>query len=127
MIAMAQDQDTKPHKEAMATSRHKKAIKKQRGSFMIHYILTPPFQHFHFLKLLLILEFGSCAVLPPVSFFFMPRILAQNDLWRGPLGVGGFRWPLYEARPFAFRPPFLFFPSFLVHACDAAMTFWETR
>ena len=65
--------------------------------------------------------FGSRAVFADVSFAFMPFILAQNDLRRPAsffvfgFGAGALRFPpvarLYEARPFAFSPPFLSLPS----------------
>ena len=68
--------------------------------------------------------FGSLAVLAEVSFFFIPVILAQKESRREPpSGWGAFNpgFPglaaLYEALPFAFRPPLGFLPSFLVHAC----------
>ena len=67
--------------------------------------------------------FGSLAVLAEVSFFFIPVILAQKESRREPpSGWGAFSpgFPglaaLYEALPFAFRPPLGFLPSFLVHA-----------
>jgi hypothetical protein len=48
-------------------------------------------QHFHFLKDLLILLFGSLAVFAEVSFFFIPSIRAQNDFLREPpSGWGAF-------------------------------------
>ena len=69
--------------------------------------------------------FGSLAVLALVSFFFMPSILAQNESLREPpSGWGGFKFmpcAFAEARPLAFKPPFGFFPSFLVHAGDLAI------
>jgi len=65
-------------------------------------------------------ESGSLAVLADVSFFFIPSILAQKESLREPpSGWGGFKFmPCFfaEARPFAFKPPFLFFPSDLCHA-----------
>ena len=66
---------------------------------------------------------GSLAVLALVSFFFMPLILAQKESrLLPPSGCGAFKpgFPglalLYEARPFAFRPPFSDLPSLRVHA-----------
>jgi hypothetical protein len=63
------------------------------------------------------------AVLAEVSFFFIPLILAQNDFLRlPPSGWGAFKpgFPglaaLYDALPFAFKPPLFALPSFLVHA-----------
>lgn len=61
---------------------------------------------------------GSLAVLALVSFFFIPDIRAQKDFLRGPPsgcgalrpGLPGFA-RLYDARPFAFRPPEGFLPS----------------
>ena len=59
--------------------------------------------------------FGSLAVLAEVSFFFMPLIRAQNDFLRAPpSGCGGLRFmPCFfaEARPLAFKPPLLLWPS----------------
>ena len=70
-------------------------------------------------------ESGSLAVLGDVSFFFIPSILAQNESLREPpSGWGGFKFmpcALAEARPLAFKPPFGFLPSFLVHAGDLAI------
>ena len=67
--------------------------------------------------------FGSLAVFAEVSFFFMPVILAQKESRREPpCGCGGFKpglpglAALYDALPFAFKPPLGFLPSFLVHA-----------
>ena len=70
-------------------------------------------------------ESGSLAVLADVSFFFIPSILAQKESRREPpSGWGGFKFmPCFfaEARPFAFKPPFGFLPSFLCHAGDLAI------
>ena len=54
---------------------------------------------FHALRLLLILELGSRAVLALVSFFFIPFIRAQKDFFLLAadfvlgLGAGGFKFP----------------------------------
>ena len=79
---------------------------------------------------------GSLAVFADVFFLLCPSILAQNDL-RLPAsfsvfgwGAGGFRfipWALALARPFAFRPPFGFFPSDLCHAGLFAIIFSSLR
>jgi hypothetical protein len=68
-------------------------------------------------------EFGSLAVLAEVNFFFIPVIRAQNDFLREPpSGCGAFKpglpglAALYDARPFAFSPPFGFLPSLRCHA-----------
>jgi len=70
-------------------------------------------------------ESGSLAVLALLSFFFMPLILAQKESRREPpSGWGGFKFmpcALAEARPLAFKPPFGFLPSFLVHAALLAI------
>jgi hypothetical protein len=83
---------------------------------------------------LLILEFGSLAVLLEVFFAFIPHIRPQNDLRRAAdLGdflasaffTGGLRFipcALAEARPLALRPPLGFLPSALCHAGDFAIT-----
>ena len=67
--------------------------------------------------------FGSLAVFAEVSFFFIPVILAQNESRREPpSGWGRFKpgFPgfaaLYDALPFAFKPPLGLFPSALCHA-----------
>jgi len=74
-------------------------------------------------------ESGSLAVLALVFFFFMPSIRAQKESLRGPpSGWGGFKFmPCFfaEARPLAFRPPFGFFPSFLCHAGDLAISYLQ--
>jgi len=71
-------------------------------------------------------ENGSFAVFELVNFSFIPFILAQNDLRLAAsfsffgFGAGAFRLPscilLYDALPFAFNPPFGFFPSLRCHA-----------
>ena len=70
-------------------------------------------------------EFGSLAVFSLVNFFFIPPILAQKESRREPpSGWGGFKFmpcAFAEARPLAFRPPFLFLPSDLCHAGDLAI------
>jgi hypothetical protein len=84
---------------------------------------------------LLILEFGSFAVLAEVFFAFIPHIRPQKDL-RLPADLGdlaasafltgGLRFipaALAEARPLAFNPPFGFFPSALCHAGDFAIVY----
>ena len=80
---------------------------------------------FHARSDLLILLFGSRFAFSPVSFSFIPDILAQNDALRPAsfsvlgCGAGGLRLcpsALADARPFAFRPPFGFLPSALCHA-----------
>ena len=80
--------------------------------------------------------FGLFFVFSLVSFFFMPVIRAQKDFLRAAdfgdffasaFFTGGFRPGLpgfallYEARPFAFRPPFGFLPSDRCHAGDFAI------
>lgn len=74
---------------------------------------------------------GSLAVLALVSFFFMPSILAQKESLREPpSGWGGFKFipcAFAEARPFAFKPPFGFFPSFRVHAAVLAIADRHSR
>lgn len=80
---------------------------------------------FHALNDLLIRLFGSFAVFSLVSFAFIPDIRAQKEALR-PLsfsvlgcGAGGFRLcpsAFALARPFAFSPPFGFFPSARCHA-----------
>jgi len=76
---------------------------------------------------------GSLAVLADVSFFFIPFIRAQKESLRGPpSGCGAFKpgFPgfaaLYEARPFAFSPPFGFFPSLRVQAGVLAIEHRDT-
>ena len=56
--------------------------------------------------------FGSLAVFAEVNFFFIPVILAQKESRREPpCGCGGFKpglpglAALYDALPFAFKPP----------------------
>ena len=70
-------------------------------------------------------EFGSLAVFALVNFFFMPPILAQKESRREPpSGWGGFKFmpcAFADARPLAFKPPFGFLPSFLVHAALLAI------
>ena len=70
-------------------------------------------------------EFGSLAVFALVFFFLCPSILAQKESRREPpSGWGGFKFmpcAFAEARPLAFRPPFLFLPSDLCHAGDLAI------
>jgi hypothetical protein len=70
-------------------------------------------------------EFGSFLAFSPVSFSFMPVILAQKESrLEPPSGWGGFKFIpclLAEARPLAFKPPLGFLPSFLVHAGDLAI------
>ena len=70
-------------------------------------------------------ESGSLAVLADVNFFFIPSILAQKESLREPpSGWGGFKFmpcAFAEALPLAFKPPFGFLPSFLVHAGDLAI------
>jgi hypothetical protein len=85
-------------------------------------------------KDLLILEFGSPAVLLEVFFAFIPHIRLQKDLrLAADLGdleasaflTGGFRFipcALAEALPLALRPPLGFLPSALCHAGDLAIT-----
>lgn len=78
---------------------------------------------------LLILLFGSRAVLAEVLRRFIPSMRAQNDFLRAAdfgdrfasaFFTGGFKLPpvalLYEARPLAFKPPLGFFPAFRCHA-----------
>ena len=77
---------------------------------------------------------GSLAVLALVSFFFMPLILAQKESrLLPPSGWGAFNPGLpglallYEARPFAFKPPLGFLPSLRVHAADLAIKHRDVR
>ena len=74
-------------------------------------------------------ESGSLAVLADVSFFFIPSILAQKESRREPpSGWGGFKFmpcAFAEARPLAFKPPFGFLPSFLCHAGDLAICYFQ--
>jgi len=74
-------------------------------------------------------ESGSFAVSALVNFFFMPLILAQKESRREPpSGWGGFKFmpcALAEARPLAFKPPLGFLPSFLVHAGDLAIGYFQ--
>jgi hypothetical protein len=59
--------------------------------FLALLLIAPPSAHFQARKDLLILLFGSLAVLAEVSFFFMPDIRAQNDFLREPpSGWGAF-------------------------------------
>lgn len=102
----------------------------QRFAFLLRVLGFPEFfchQQPHAFKDLLIRLFGSFAVFDDVSFFFMPDILAQNDLWRGLSEslLGAFRfmpWALAEARPLAFNPPEGFLPSLRCHAGVFAMS-----
>ena len=64
----------------------------------------------------------------------MAPILAQKDFLLPAsflvfgLGAGGFRFipcALADALPFAFKPPFGSFPSFLCQAGDLAITFYH--
>ena len=75
-------------------------------------------------------ESGSFAVFALVNFFFIPSILAQNESLREPpSGWGGFKFiPCFfaEARPFAFKPPLGFLPSFLCHAGDLAIGHFQS-
>ena len=74
-------------------------------------------------------ESGSLAVFGDVSFFFIPSILAQKESLREPpSGWGGFKFmPCFfaDARPLAFKPPFGFLPSFLCHAGDLAIGYFQ--
>ena len=74
-------------------------------------------------------ESESLAVLADVNFFFIPSILAQKESRREPpSGWGGFKFmpcAFAEARPLAFKPPFLFFPSDLCHAGLLAICYFQ--
>ena len=76
-------------------------------------------------------ESGSLAVFGDVNFFFIPSILAQKESLREPpSGWGGFKFmpcAFAEARPLAFKPPFGFLPSFLVHAGVLAIYDFQLR
>lgn len=77
---------------------------------------------------------GSFLVFSDVSLAFMPDIRAQNDFRLAAsfsvfgFGAGGFKFiPCFfaEARPLALRPPLGFFPSFLCHAGDLAICYFQ--
>jgi hypothetical protein len=96
-------------------------------------------QQFHFLKDLLILEFGSLAVLAEVSFAFMPFIRLQKDFLRLAafepfLSFDGFVVTAvcrfepgfslrYDSTPFLFKPPSGSFPSLRCHAGDFSVRY----
>lgn len=79
-------------------------------------------------------ESGSFAVFSLVSLSFMPCILAQKDFFLAPpSGCGAFNPGLsglallYDALPFAFKPPFGFWPSLRCHAGVFAIQMFHVK
>ena len=85
-----------------------------------------PFQQSHFRSDLLMRLFGSAALAEPVSFRFMPVILAQKLSFREPPSGWGrlISCPsaFNDARPFSLRPPLGDLPSLRVHASDMLLS-----